>query len=179
MRPKLLIPLLAVAAAAGVWVWWLQGGFGGPVSDRAARQYFERIVAAAMAEDFDTLCRLNSSVSTCEFELRGVCPEDFGSGPAPAFPQGEELVQECRESVPKEPPTIVATRHQPAVNGYVGGRILVVKGVDGREKPYETEVLIFRDKRSYKAVRAVFWSGDKFDELRQSDGVEIKGEPAS
>ena len=161
-----MVPLLVLALPIGVWVWWMQGGFGGPVSDGAARTYFERIVAAAEAKDFDALCRLNGSVSTCEFELRGVCPEDFGSGPAPSFPQGEALKQACRESVPPKPPEIVSSRDQPGRDGYTGGRILVVRGTDGRGKPYETEVLIFRDKRSYKAIHAVFWSNDKFDELR-------------
>jgi hypothetical protein len=163
MRRKLLVPILVVVAGIGAVVWWMQGGFGGPVSDEAARSYFERIVAAAQAKDFDALCRLNSSVGTCEFELRNICPENFGSGPAPSFPQGEALKQVCRESVPPEPPEIVASRHHPSRGDYVGGRMLVVRGVDGRGKPYETEVLIFRDKRSYKAIHAVFWSNDKFE----------------
>jgi hypothetical protein len=180
MKPKLLLPLAAVAGVIGVWIWWMQGGFGGPVSDGAARSYFDRIVAAAQAKDFEALCRLNSSVGTCEFELRGVCPESFGSGPAPVFPQGEALIQECRESVPPEPPEIVSSRDHPGRAGYVGGRILVVRGTDGRGKPYETEVLIFRDKRSYKAVHAVFWSNDKFEELGPDGTVEVRPDrPAS
>jgi hypothetical protein len=36
-----------------------------------------------------------------------------------------------------------------------------VRGADGWRDPYETEVLIFRDKRSYKAIHAVFWTGSK------------------
>ena len=31
-------------AAAGSWLWWQGGGFGGPVSDSSARRYFGRIV---------------------------------------------------------------------------------------------------------------------------------------
>jgi hypothetical protein len=134
-------------------------------------------VAAAQAKDFEELCRLNSSVGTCEFELRGVCPENFGSGPAPVFPQGEALIQACRESVPPEPPEIVSSRDQPGRAGYVGGRMLVVRGTDGRGKPYETEDLIIRDKRSYKAVHAVFWSNDKFEELGPDGSVEVRPEP--
>lgn len=106
----------------------------------------------------------------CREELRVYCPENYGSGPAPQFPKGNELEQKCRESVPPGPPTIVSSRHEPAEDGYIGGRILLVRGVDGRGKLYETEVLIFRDKRSYKAIHAVFWSGDKFDEVRTPDG---------
>jgi hypothetical protein len=170
VRTKLLVVVAVAAAAIGVWAWWMQGGFGGPVSDHAARRYFDRIVAAAQAKDFEGLCRLNGSASLCRVELQHYCPESFGSGPAPSFPSGAELEQECKESVPPEPPTVVSSRHQPATNGYVGGRILLVRGADGRAKPYETEVLVFRDKRSYKAIHAVFWSGDKFDELQTPDG---------
>jgi hypothetical protein len=162
MRTKLLILVAIVAVPLGVWVWWLQGGFGGRVSDEDARRYFDRIVAAAEKKDFETLCRLNASVGTCRAELRVYCPETFGSGVAPQFPQGEDLERECREAVPTDPPAIVSSRHRPARDGHVGGRVLVVRGVDGRGKPYETEVLIFRDKRSYKATHAVFWSGAKF-----------------
>ena len=178
MRTKLLVLIAVAAAAVGLWVWWLQGGFGGPVSDQAARAYFERIVAAAEAKDFAALCRLNGSPNVCRHELGVYCPESLGSGPVPQVPKGSELEQECREAVPSEPPTVVESRHQPSGDGYTGGRILLVKGVDGRGKPYETEVLVFRDKRSYKAVHAVFWSGDKFDELRTPDG-DIQVTPSS
>ncbi|MGH9004099.1 MAG: hypothetical protein ACRDYV_13325, partial [Acidimicrobiia bacterium] len=133
--------------------------------------------AAAQAKDFDALCRLNSTVGTCEFELRNICPENFGSGPAPVFPQGEALLQVCRESVPPDPPEVIASRDRPGKNGFVGGRLLVVRGTDGRGEAYETEVLIFRDKRSYKAVHAVFWSNDKFEEFDDRGGVEVEPDP--
>jgi hypothetical protein len=163
-RAKLLVPLGVLLGAVGAWIWWQQGGLGGPVSDAAARHYFSRIVAAAQAKDLEALCRLNSSVGTCQAELRVYCPESFPVGPGggPEFPAGEDLEEECGESIPTEPPQIVASRHRPAMEGRVGGRLLVVKGIDGRGKAYETEVLIFRDKRSFKATHAVFWSGSKF-----------------
>jgi hypothetical protein len=171
MRRNLIVAAVAVVAGLGVWVWWQQGGFGGPVSDAAARRYFDRIVAAAQAKDFDALCRFNGSVSNCQAELRINCPENLGSGPAPSFPPGEALQEACRQSVPPDPPTVVSSWYKPAKDGYVGGRILVVRGTDGRGKPYETEVLIFRDRRTYKAIRAVFWSGDKFkDPTRAKPG---------
>lgn len=153
---------VAVIAAGGIWLWWQGGGFGGPVSDTAARRYFGRIVDAALAHDFEELCRLNGSEKTCWEELRVYCPESFGGGAAPQFLRGEALAQECRESVPTQPPEIVSSTYQPARGGIVGGRILVVRGKDGRGKPYETDVMIFRDRRTYKATHAVFWSGSKF-----------------
>jgi hypothetical protein len=172
MRGKLLLSLLAVVAAvAGVWVWWLQGGFGGPVSDGAAREYFARVVAAAQAKDFAVLCRLNSSVGPCEFEMNAICPDP--SVGRPLHLPREVIEEECRKSVPTEAPEIVASRHYPAKDDNVGGRLLVVRGVDGRGNPYETEVLIFRDKRSYKSIHTVFWSGSKFPVSNES-----KPEPA-
>lgn len=173
MKPKLLVPLLVALVGIGGWVWWSQGGLGGPIGDGAARSYFARIVAAAEAKDFDALCRLNASVGTCQFELRGACADPAG---APLFPTPEALEQECRKSVPAEPPEIVASRHRPGRDGYVGGRLLVVRGIDGRGRSYETEVLIFRDKRSYKATHAVFWSGAKFpnrDEASEDSSREL------
>lgn len=172
MRPKLLVPLSALLAAIGGWLWWSQGGFGGPVSDGAARRYFARIAAAAEAKDFDALCRLNASVGTCEFDLRGACSDPVTG--SPLFPTREQLERECLESVPTEPPEIVASRHRPGKDGHVGGRLLVVRGKDGRGRSYETEVLIFRDKRSYRATHAVFWSGAKFPTSN-----EAKPEPAN
>ncbi|MGH9043094.1 MAG: hypothetical protein ACRDZ3_23020 [Acidimicrobiia bacterium] len=147
------------------------------MSDEAARSYFNRIVSAALDKDFDALCKLNGSVGVCRSELRVYCPEGFGSGPAPQFPSGDELEQECREAVPSEPPIVVSSVHRPAKDGSAGGRVLVVRGVDGRGSPYETDVLIFRDKRSYKAIHAVFWSGDKFEELERDSESNILSRP--
>ena len=109
-RPKVWVPGVAAAiAAVGAWLWWQGGGFGGPVSDSSARGYFSRIVDAAMAQDFDELCRFNGSESNCREELRVYCPENFGSGAAPKFLRGDELEATCRESVPKQPPEIVSS----------------------------------------------------------------------
>jgi hypothetical protein len=175
-RSKVQISLLVLAVPIGVWVWWMQGGFGGPVSDPAARGYFARIVAAAQAKDFDALCRLNSSVGPCEFEMNAVCRDPVRGGPLQM--SREQMEQECRVSVPSEAPEILASRDHPGRDGSVGGRMLVVRGVDGRGNPYETEVLIFRDKRSYKAIHAVFWSNDKFEVPDENGRFTTKAEPA-
>lgn len=67
------------------------------------------------------LCALNGSARVCREELRVYCPDNYGSGPAPQFPKGEELERECRESVPPDPPTIVSSRHHPRRDGYFRG----------------------------------------------------------
>ncbi|HEY3241171.1 MAG TPA: hypothetical protein VGL92_16525 [Acidimicrobiia bacterium] len=176
MKAKLLVPILVVVAGIGAVVWWLQGGFGGPVSDAAARRYFQQIVAAAQAKDFDALCRLNSSVGACEFEMNAICRDPVRGGPLSM--SREQMERECRVSVPSQAPDIVGSRDHPARGDYVGGRMLVVRGVDGRGNPYETEVLIFRDKRSYKAVHALFWSNDKFEVPDENGRFITKAEPA-
>lgn len=166
MRARVLIPVALLAVGGwGLWGWYW-GDFLGPVSEAEARGHFDRIVDAAQRKDFDALCRL--AVPTCRAELQVVCPENFG--PNLTFPKGEELERVCRESVPPDPPAVVSSRHHPEKDGHVGGRILVVRGVDGRGKPYETEVLIFRNGRGYLATHAVFWSGDKFEEGNSAEG---------
>jgi hypothetical protein len=159
MSRKLLLPIVAVLAVVGVWVWWQQGGVGGAVSDQAAREYFARIVTAAQEKDFDALCRLNASQGTCEFDMRVACRPPAGG---PIDPGKKVLLEWCQAAVPAQTPKIVSSAHREGHSGSVSGRLLVVAGTDGYGRPYETEVLVFRDKRSYKATHAVFWSGEKF-----------------
>ena len=159
MSRKLLFSLVGVVVMVGVVIWWQQGGVGGPVSDQAARKYFARIVAAAQEKDFDALCKLNASRGTCEFDLRIACRPPTGG---PIDPGKEVLLEWCEAAVPTQPPEIRSSVHRPGRSGSVGGRVLVVAGTDGYGRSYETEVLIFRDKRSYRATHAVFWSGEKF-----------------
>lgn len=72
----------------------------------------------------------------------------------------------CKETVPADPPAVVATRTSPG-DGYAG-RILVVRGVDRAGKPYETEILVFREnRRNLKAVNSVYWSGAMIIENEQ------------
>lgn len=159
MSRRLLLPLVGILVAAGVLLWWQQGGPGGPVSDEEARRYFAGIVSAAEQQDFDALCKLNASVGTCEFDMRIACRPPGGG---PIDPGRDVLAEWCRQAAPREPPEIVSSTGLKARSGSVGGRVLLVRGTDGHDRPYETEVLIFRDKRSYRATHAVFWSGEKF-----------------
>lgn len=148
MTKARLLASLAVAAAAalGAW-WWFLGGAGTPVREADARRYLERMVAAAQDRDFEALCNLNGSVGNCRRML------DTGCDPSSAPP-----AISCKDTVPEQPPTVVATRSSPGDD--YAGRILVVRGVDGVGKPYETEVLVFREnRRSVKAINAVYWSG--------------------
>jgi hypothetical protein len=159
MSRKLLLPIVGVVVIVGTVIWWQQGGVGGPVGDQAARKYFARIVTAAQQKDFDALCKLNASKGTCEFDMRIACRPPAGG---PIDPGKEVLREWCRAGVPSQPPEVVSSVQRPGRSGSVGGRLLLVTGTDGYGRKYETEVLIFRDKRSYRATHAVFWSGEKF-----------------
>lgn len=159
MNRKLLLSIVGVLVALGVWIFWQQGGLGGPISEEAARVYFARIVKAAQARDFATLCNLNASQGTCEFDMRIACRSPEGG---PLDPGKKRLLEWCRAAAPVQPPEIIASVHREGRSGSVGGRLFVVTGSNGYGRPYETEVLIFRDKRSYRATHAVFWSGEKF-----------------
>ena len=146
-KARLLVPLALLGAiSVGAW-WWLFGGAETPVSEAQARGYLDRMVAAAQARDFEGLCGLNGAVLNCERTL------DTGCDPSTAPP-----AISCKDTVPPVPPEVVATRNSPG-DGYAG-RILVVRGVDAAGKPYETEVLVFREnRRSLKATNSVYWSG--------------------
>ena len=159
MSRKLLLPLVGLLVVVGVVVWWQQGGVGGPVTDEEARRYFAGIVSATAQQHFEALCNLNASVGTCEFEMRIACRPPEGG---PIDPGKEVLAEWCRQAAPREAPEIISSMDREGRSGSVGGRVLLVRGTDGHGRPYETEVLIFRDKRSYRATHAVFWSGEKF-----------------
>ena len=154
-KARLLVPLALLATAGlGVW-WWSFGGAETPVSEADARRYLDRMVAAAHARDFEALCRLNGAVLNCKRTLDTACD------PSTAPP-----VISCKDTVPDKPPSVVATRASPG-DGYAG-RILVVRGVDGAGKQYETEVLVFREnRRTFKAINSVYWSSASIIEDEQ------------
>lgn len=160
---RLLVSLAVLAAAGfGAW-WWFFSGAETPVSEAEARRYLDRMVAAAQARDFEVLCRLNGAALNCERML------DTGCDPSTAPP-----AISCKETVPPEPPEVVATRNSPG-DGYAG-RILVVRGVDGAGKPYETEVLVFREnRRSLKATNSVYWSGATI--IEDEDDTPVRTSP--
>lgn len=152
-RPRLFAIVIGIVGVGG-W-WWLFGGAEASVSEDQARRYLDRMVAAAQAKNFEALCDLNGSVGNCQRMLDTAC--DPSTAP-PAI--------SCKETVPADPPTIASTRNSPG-DGYAG-RILVVRGVDAAGKPYETEVLVFREnRRSLKAVNSVYWSGASIIENEQ------------
>lgn len=115
-------------------------------TETEARAYFDRIVVAAMADDFDQLCALNGAEFNCRQQL-----EMAGEG-----------------SRPPEPPAVVGSRvHEKQFSDGTPGRILIVEGTNGLGKSYRSEVLVFREGSDLEATNAVFWdNGEIYDRDR-------------
>jgi len=85
-----------------------------------------------------TMCRLNGAAVNCRRQLNMA---------------GED-------AVPPAPPQVVSSRyHEKDTPDGTPGRVLAVAGIDGRGRPYRTEVMVFRENRyHFKAINAVYWS---------------------
>jgi len=117
------------------------------VNVEEATRLLNQAIAYAQARDLDKLYELAGSKGICrsQWELAG----------------GEQ-------AVPDESPEIVETYLLPTVhlkNGdrAVGGRVLVVEGVDGLGKLYRTEFFVFRSGDSglggLAVTNVIYWSG--------------------
>jgi hypothetical protein len=121
---------------------------GGPASDAEARGYLNRLVAAAQARDWEKLCHLSAAVFNCELELNTA----------------------GRDALPPAPPTIVESRfHERQVPDGSTGRVLVVEGIDGRGRPYRTEVMVSRYEGHLEATNAVYWSNAEIFERQRTE----------
>ena len=69
------------------------------------------------------------------------------------------LADAGKEAVPLDPPTVRRTWLVNSTAEAVGGRVLEVCGVDGRNEPYVTEILVFRLGSETRAIEPVYWSG--------------------
>jgi len=109
-------------------------------------------IACARSGDLDKLCDLGGS--------RGICRHQWVSA------GGEQ-------AVPVEPPEITDTYLLPAVQlqsggRAVGGRVLVLEGVDGLGRTYRTEFYVFRSRHSglggLAVTNVVYWCGYGIDQ---------------
>lgn len=134
------------------------------VSVEEATSLLNQAVAYAQARDLAKLCELASS--------KGICRHQWEDA------DGEQ-------AVPDEPPQIVDTYLLPTVhlkNGdkAVGGRVLVLEGVDGLGKPYRTEFFVFRSGDSglegLAVTNVIYWCGYGIRQPNE-DGTMTTGHP--
>jgi hypothetical protein len=106
-------------------------------TDVEAVAFLNQAVALAAAGNFDELCALGGG--NCEETL-----EDAG-----------------RDAVPSGPPLVLRTWLVIGSGTSTGGRILEVCGIDGRQRPYRTQILVFPDidGDGFRAIEPVYWSG--------------------
>jgi hypothetical protein len=97
-------------------------------------------VRLARAHDFSGLCRLGGGNCLSVLDAAG------------------------RDAVPAAAPTVAgdtvlppSTRGDGSVD--VGGRVLVLCGVDGRARPYRTEMVVFFQNGKLTAIEPIYWSG--------------------
>lgn len=109
-------------------------------SDEEARSFLATAVGLARSGSWEELCALGGG--NCE----------------------ETLNDAGRDAVPADGPIVLATwlvTSTPAGDGRVnqGGRILEVCGIDGRDRPYRTQMLVFREAEKLIAIEPIYWSG--------------------
>ena len=144
-----IIAVVIVLCSSAAIAVFAGNGNDAEVSIEEATSLLNQSVAYAQARDLDKLYDIAGSEGICrsQWELAG----------------GEE-------AVPVEPPEIVDTYFLPEVplkgGGWVvGGRVLVLKGVDGLGKPYRTEFFVFWTggdwglKKELAVTNVVYWSG--------------------
>jgi hypothetical protein len=102
-----------------------------------AQAFLAQVVALAQHGDFEGLCSIGDG--NCE----------------------RLLDQAGREAVPREPPAVVGVRFLPTTRTgdqvSAGGVILEMCGRDAAGKPYHSEMLVFRDGSSLRAINPVYW----------------------
>jgi hypothetical protein len=147
MSSKVLLACILMLLAAT-----LLAGCGVPGTQRNpstitiedAAQVLEQVQGAAATGDMNALCATSDAPERCETDWAM-------SGGA--------------DAVPSEPPTIVTsrvlpTRQLPDGDWEIGGRMLVLKGIDGLGRPYCTDFLVFAPSgQRLTPFQPVYWSG--------------------
>ncbi len=151
--------LLAAIVAVIAWAW--PDSHTDEISVEQATHLLNRAVEYAQSHDLDGLCKLGSSTGVCEMQWKDA---------------GEWV------GVPAEPPEIVDTYLVPGrkfKNGMnqLGGRALVLSGIDGRGKPYRTEMLVFGGgwPSGLKAVNVIYWCGASLPRFNDDGSVSTGG----
>ena len=157
---------LAVAIATyGVLVWRVSAyNENTEVSVEEAISVLNQAIAYAQARDLNKLCDLSGSKLMCQHQWEWA---DGG------------------QAVPAGPPEIVDTYLLPTVHlksggRAVGGRVLVLEGIDGLGKPYRTEFLVFRSggdwglDQKLAVINVIYWSGARTGQVNEDGTVTTR-----
>ena len=89
-------------------------------------------------------------------QFGALCAEGGGNCETVLADAGEDAVPTVR---PKVADTFELSSRDTPDGTMVGGLVVVVCGVDGRDRSYRTEMLVFRDRNQLRAIEPVYWSG--------------------
>ena len=103
-----------------------------------AKRVLDQAVAFTRAGGANALCGMGGAVPLCEGFLRDV------GGIATA---------------PRQAPRVTGSYIRPDTEQSIGGRVLVVEGVDSEGKPYRTEFFVLYDGGRLVPYLPVYWSG--------------------
>lgn len=116
------------------------GSPASPPTVTEAQSLLDRLVVLAHQGDFAGLCAVGGDLNCID-----------------------HLDRAGRDAVPSDPPRVIASTVIPSstVNGQqsIGGLVLTVCGVDGRQRPYRSEVLVFRNGSTLAAINPIYWDG--------------------
>lgn len=138
MIRRVAITVVALAALAGCQP--TTTGPKPPPTQQEASAYLSSVVDLVLSGRLDELCGLGSG--TCAHTLRNSDPG----------------------AVPRSRPIVVGSRIVPSVLGAggvwsQGGLVLQLCGLDGRDRLYRSEILVFSDGHRLIGKDPVFWLG--------------------
>lgn len=110
-----------------------------PPTAEAALAYLDQVVALVAGGDVRSVCSLGS----------GTCAHDLRNADLTAVPSTSPEVLGTR---------VVAPSQRPDGIWMAGGRILEVCGIDGNDRPYYSELLVFYDGDRLISTNPLFWS---------------------
>jgi hypothetical protein len=100
--------------------------------------FLNHLVGLAQAHDFNGLCAVGDLNCSSELDTAG------------------------RDAVPPAAPRVIESHYiasSPGSNGMqsIGGLVFSVCGIDGRDQPYRSQVLVFPSGSSLAAINSVYW----------------------
>jgi hypothetical protein len=111
-----------------------------PPTEAAALAYLDEVVRLVQSGGVESICSLGS----------GTCPHELRAMDAAAVPVLAPRVIGTR---------VLAPERNADGTWAIGGRVISICGVDGRGKPYSSEMLVFSDGNRLISTNTLFWTG--------------------
>jgi len=124
-------------------------------TQEAALAYFGQVVGLVERGDIRSICMFGS----------GTCPHDLRNADLTAVPT----------TLPKVIGTRLLASSQEADGTWnVGGQVLEVCGIDGHNRPFYSELLVFYDGNRLISTNPLYWSGSR---VATSDTTDQSASP--